>query len=42
MTLRTIAIILALGLALAGCAKKGDPVPPKGQPNGYPRAYPSE
>ena len=30
-----------LGLALAGCGKKGDPQPPPGVPNTYPRAYPS-
>lgn len=42
MTLRTIAITLALALALAGCARKSDPTPPKGQPDTYPRAYPSE
>jgi hypothetical protein len=42
MTLRTIAIILALALSLAGCAKKSDPAAPKGQPDTYPRPYPSE
>jgi predicted small lipoprotein YifL len=31
-----------LALALSGCGKKGDPVPPANQPNTYPRPYPSE
>ncbi len=42
MTLRSMATILVVALALAACAKKGDPVPPKGQPDTYPRAYPNE
>jgi predicted small lipoprotein YifL len=31
-----------LALALSGCGKKGDPLPPANQPNTYPRPYPSE
>jgi predicted small lipoprotein YifL len=42
MTLRTVAIILALALALAGCARKSEPMPPKDQPSTFPRSYPSE
>jgi hypothetical protein len=44
LTRRTIRIagILMLGLALAGCGKKGAPMAPKDEPNVYPRAYPSD
>ncbi len=42
MKLSRIAIaVLLVGLALAGCGKKGDPQPPPGVPNTYPRTYPS-
>lgn len=30
-----------LGLALSGCGKKNEPLPPQNQPNTYPRPYPS-
>ena len=33
-------VLLALGLALAGCGRKGPPQPPPGTPDTYPRAYP--
>ncbi len=42
---RKIACILVLFLvagALAGCGRKGDPQPPPGVPNTFPRTYPSE
>ena len=38
---RAVALIL-LALAVAACAKKSDPSAPSGEPNTYPRSYPSE
>lgn len=35
-------VLLALCLPLAACGKKGSPGPPPGEPNTYPRSYPSE
>lgn len=35
------AVLLLLGLTLAACGKRGDPQPPPGVPNTYPRVYPS-
>lgn len=39
-----IPVILATALVLliAACGKKGEPQPPPGEPNTYPRNYPSE
>lgn len=34
-------ILLVIALALAGCGKKGAPQPPPGEPNTFPRTYPS-
>jgi hypothetical protein len=42
MISRTIVAAMLIALALAACAKRSDPAPPKDQPNTYPRAYPSE
>ena len=36
-----LAIVL-VALMLAGCGKKGSPLPPPGEPNTYPSAYPVE
>jgi predicted small lipoprotein YifL len=35
-------LALAAILLLAACGKKGAPQPPPGEPNVYPRNYPSE
>jgi hypothetical protein len=37
-----LALVLLLAAALAGCAKRSDPAPPKGEPNTFPRAYPHD
>ena len=34
-------ILLVAALALASCGKKGSPQPPPGEPDTYPRVYPS-
>jgi hypothetical protein len=33
---------LVLSLALTGCGKRNAPIPPPGEPDTYPRSYPSE
>jgi hypothetical protein len=35
-------VVLAIGLPLAACGKKGAPQPPPGEPDTYPRVYPRE
>ncbi|HVB18245.1 MAG TPA: hypothetical protein VNF04_17075 [Stellaceae bacterium] len=35
-----VAVLLIVVLVLAGCGKKGNPQPPPGEPNTYPRTYP--
>jgi hypothetical protein len=34
-------LLLVVGVALAGCGKKGAPQPPPDEPNTFPRAYPN-
>ena len=34
-------VICLIALALAGCGKKGNPQAPAGEPDTYPRTYPS-
>jgi predicted small lipoprotein YifL len=36
-----VALVLLIALALTGCGRKGNPQPPPGQQNAYPRTYPS-
>ena len=36
-----IAVVLMVAVLLAGCGKKGNPSPPPGEQNTYPRQYPS-
>ena len=40
--LMPLLILLLIALAVAGCGKKGNPQPPPGEPDTYPRTYPSE
>ncbi len=42
MSFRTLVGAMLIALALAACAKRNAPSPPKDQPDTYPRAYPSE
>jgi hypothetical protein len=37
-----IVIVVMVVAMLAGCGKKGNPTPPAGVPNTYPRAYPAQ
>jgi predicted small lipoprotein YifL len=36
-----VLILVLVAVALAGCGKKGAPQPPPGEPNTFPRTYPS-
>jgi predicted small lipoprotein YifL len=37
-----IVLMLMVAAMLAGCGKKGDPIPPPGEPNTFPRGYPHD
>jgi predicted small lipoprotein YifL len=37
-----IVMVVMVAVMLAGCGKKGNPVPPPGEPNTYPRLYPQQ
>jgi predicted small lipoprotein YifL len=37
-----VLVLLLIAVALAGCGKKGNPLPPPGEPDTYPRTYPHE
>jgi hypothetical protein len=39
--LSCVALLMLLGLTLSGCGKKGEPQPPPGVPNTYPKIYPN-
>jgi predicted small lipoprotein YifL len=36
-----VALVLLVAVALTGCGRKGNPQPPPGEQNQYPRTYPS-
>ena len=35
-----IVVALLVAVLLTGCGKKGNPLPPPGEPNEYPKPYP--
>lgn len=37
----TVMLVIALGLSLGACGKKGDPTAPEDKENTYPGTYPS-
>ena len=37
-----LVLALMITAVLAGCGKKGNPDPPPGEPNTYPRTYPAQ
>ena len=37
-----IIVVLMIAAVLAGCGKKGNPVPPAGEPVTYPQTYPKQ
>jgi predicted small lipoprotein YifL len=36
-----LALVFLVAVALTGCGRKGNPQPPPGEQNQYPRTYPS-
>ncbi len=38
----SILVAMMIAPLLAGCGKKGSPVPPPGEKSDYPRTYPSQ
>jgi predicted small lipoprotein YifL len=37
-----LVIVVMVAVMLAGCGKKGNPTPPSGEPDTYPRTYPAQ
>ena len=37
-----VAVVLMIAVMLAGCGKKGNPVPPADEPSTYPQTYPKQ
>ena len=37
-----IIVVLMVAALLAGCGKKGNPMPPAGEPVTWPRSYPAQ
>jgi predicted small lipoprotein YifL len=37
-----VAVVLMIAAMLAGCGKKGNPVPPADEPSTYPQTYPKQ
>jgi predicted small lipoprotein YifL len=40
--LSALGLLLTVLVVLGGCGKKGEPTPPRDEPNIYPRTYPHE
>jgi len=37
-----VAVVLMIAVMLAGCGKKGNPVPPADEPSTFPQTYPKK